>query len=177
MDSIFFPIGYRAVMDARTQALLERCLADFRSSGPVHRNCAQSVLLFALRLRGEDDGAAAGVVEVARYLGAGLGRAGLTCGALTGAALALGLRDRDLDPTLSGPADTAREALHALARDFAIQLGATDCRALTGCDLSSAMDRAKFAAAGAAEKVCVPAVRLACERLSALGLARQGEVG
>ncbi|HOX44401.1 MAG TPA: C-GCAxxG-C-C family protein [Myxococcota bacterium] len=164
-------------MDERAQALIERCLTDFRASGPGHRNCAQSVLLFALRLRGEDDGAAAGAVELARYLGGGLGRAGLTCGALTGAALALGLRDRDLDPALGGPQDAAREGLQTLARDFAARLGATDCRALTGCDLTSSLGRVKFAAAGVAEKVCVPAVRLACERLSALGLARPGEVG
>src|SRR5450759_4809876 len=64
-------------------------LADFGGQGAAQQNCAQAVMLFALRALGEDSA----VAEYARYFGGGIGRTGSTCGVITGATLALGVRD------------------------------------------------------------------------------------
>jgi C_GCAxxG_C_C family probable redox protein len=153
-------------MDERAERILAACLEDFRGQGAAHRNCAQAVLLFALRLRGEDEA----LVEALRYLGGGLGRAGLTCGALTGAALALGLRDRGAPRDDAARLSRGRDELRELVRAFGQTLGATDCRALAGCDLSTPAGREDFHARGVLEARCAPAVRFACQRLWDLGL-------
>ena len=64
-------------------------LARFAETGPGHINCAQAVVAFSLEVMGEDPD----LVVTGRYFGGGIAGMGEVCGAITGAALALGLRD------------------------------------------------------------------------------------
>lgn len=99
-------------------------------------NCSQAVFAaFAQRLGLGEDTAR----KVASGFGGGMGRMGHTCGAVSGAFMALGLRYGPA--TADGP---AKDALYAKIRQFAERFaarhGALDCRDLLGFDLSNPED-------------------------------------
>ncbi len=106
-----------------------RALGFFRAGC----NCAQSVACaFAGRL-GVDEKA---VLRAAAGLGAGIGREQLTCGAVTGAVIAIGCRWAD--PANAGATkglvyDKTRQVL----RRFEALHGTTGCRELLGVDLNT----------------------------------------
>jgi C_GCAxxG_C_C family probable redox protein len=111
----------------------EEALARFADPGPGHINCAQAVLCYALLVDGHDPG----LITVARYLGGGVALSGETCGAITGAALALGFRDlylTDEAPTLR---PRTVDHLQQLIQEFAAKFGTCRCRDLTGYDMST----------------------------------------
>lgn len=140
---------------------LDAALAGFLATGAAHRNCAQAVMLYALTALGED----AGVVALARYLGGGIGRSGSTCGALTGAALGLGVRDLHDPQTWAERAPEGCAQLQSLLRDFRNEFGATECRALTDCDFSTEAGRMRFADQRVRETRCVRYIEWVCRRL------------
>jgi C_GCAxxG_C_C family probable redox protein len=94
--------------------------------------CSQAVLLaFAPELGLEREVA----LRIAAPFGGGIGRMGLTCGAVSGALMVIGLK---LGPT--DPKDRARrEQLYQAVRDFTAAFkqrhGSIVCRELLGCDL------------------------------------------
>ena len=138
-------------------------LARFTDPGPDKINCAQSVLRFALLVSELDTR----LVTAARYFGGGIARTGETCGALTGAALALGLRDQhaavdDLDRAAS---DTRK--MYDLLRHFAAEFGSPRCLELTGYDLSTPEGYKLFRESGRHER-CVDYVGWVCDRLNPL---------
>jgi C_GCAxxG_C_C family probable redox protein len=142
----------------------QEAVEAFLATGAAHRNCAQAVMLFAVRYLGGD-------VEdlvLARYLGGGLARAGLTCGALTGAALALGVRDR-LDPaTWSDNAAEGQAQLQQLLDDFSATFGGTDCLELSGCDLRTPEGQERFSKQKIRQVRCVDYVSWVSDRLATL---------
>ena len=103
-------------------------LAGFADHGPDHLNCAQAVVRFAAVVLG----ASRESVVLARYFGGGLSRTGQVCGALSGAALALGLRDQCRG--LSWPDGTSpdMDKLQQLVRDFEAEFGSATCKGLVG---------------------------------------------
>ena len=97
-----------------------------------------------------------------------MGRTGLTCGALSGAALAIGLmRGRRTSDDSRQP---SYDAAQHIAVEFVRQMGSGLCRELTGFDLRDPESYKRFRESGVHDKVCVPAVmlasRLAVETLS-----------
>jgi C_GCAxxG_C_C family probable redox protein len=145
-------------------AAKKEALAAFRATGAAHRNCAQAVLLFTLRLLEADPEDA----TVARYFGGGLARSGLTCGAITGAALSLGFRDR-LDPaTWADRGAEGQAQLQALTDDFQAEFGAIDCLELSGRDLRTEQGQERFASKGVRETRCVDLVGWTSERVATL---------
>jgi C_GCAxxG_C_C family probable redox protein len=137
-------------------------LADFGGQGAAHKNCAQAVMLFALRALGEDPAAA----EYARYFGGGIGRTGSTCGALTGAALALGVRDLHDPDAWAGRLPEGVEQLQAIIADFTARFGHATCRDLTGCDIATAEGYAAFKARDVAEHRCAGFIDWTCDRVA-----------
>lgn len=135
-------------------------LARFEDQGPAHINCAQAVLCFALRVTGEDDD----LLTVAKYLGGGIAGMGEACGALTGAAMALGVRDRALAQAGSAEPPPAVDGLRAIVRDFRAGFGACRCRDLTGYDLSDPEAMKEFRASDIRHR-CSEYVGWACDRL------------
>lgn len=97
-------------------------------------NCAQSVLTAFCHELGlnRDMG-----LKVTIGFGGGMGRAGKTCGAVTGAYMVLGLR-QNLDP---GTGNQAKEKTYVQMKEFNRKFvekhGSTDCKDILGCDLST----------------------------------------
>jgi C_GCAxxG_C_C family probable redox protein len=147
----------------------EESLARFADEGPGHINCAQAVLSFALRVDGMDPE----LITAARYFGGGVAGIGEVCGALSGAALALGLRDHEVERSpVGGQADTQRSpdpsatrvALQDLMRAFNTEFGSLRCRDLTGCDLTTPEGHDAFLKSGGNQR-CPLFVSWACDRL------------
>ncbi|MBN1630043.1 MAG: C_GCAxxG_C_C family protein [Thermoleophilia bacterium] len=120
-------------------------VARFNDRGPDHMNCAQAIVYFALLVLGRDPD----YVTIARYLGGGIAGMGEACGVLTGAALAMGLRDLHLDEEPEDLTSRTRNDLQQLLKDFAEESDALRCADLTGCDLSTPEGRDEFVATGA----------------------------
>lgn len=96
-------------------------------------NCAQAIVHVYGRPLGMDEGSA---VKVAGAFGSGMG-CGETCGAVTGALMVVGLRHANV----KGRSFLTRERTDAAAREFLRRFrernGATSCRDLLGCDVST----------------------------------------
>ena len=121
-------------------------------------SCSQAVLLaFASRLGLTEDQAAA----AASAFGGGVARNGWTCGALSGAMIAIGLQagNRTADDTARKDAAYAR--VNELLGRFGEEHGATQCRSLIGWDLSSPNERQAAADAGVFKTACPGFVRTA----------------
>lgn len=151
---------------AKTEAL-----ARFNDPGPDHINCAQAVVCFALPTLGADQH----LVQAARYLGGGVAGMGETCGAMTGAALALGLRDM-LPPNEDAERATerTRECLQELLRDFRAEFGSCRCRDLTGFDLTTPEGHDAFMASESRGR-CGDYVGWVCEQITPLLLDPEAE--
>lgn len=144
--------------DAKADAL-----ARFTEPRPDKINCAQAVVRFMLLVSGLDPELAL----TARYFGGGMARAGEACGALSGAALALGLRDYHApeDDPERAAADT--QLLQNLMRDFATEFGSCRCLELTGHDLSTPEGYKEFRESEAPQR-CAGYVGWVCDRLTPL---------
>jgi C_GCAxxG_C_C family probable redox protein len=96
-------------------------------------NCSQAVLATCGAKRGLDRKAA---LQVAEVFGGGMGRMGLTCGAVTGAFMAIGL----VHAKVMLEDNTSRQKSIELARKFREKFEARHesicCRELLGVDLS-----------------------------------------
>ena len=138
-------------------------------------NCAQSVL-FAfgpeLGLDGEMS------LKVATGLGAGMGRRGEVCGAVTGGILALGLKyGRGARQDRSATEETYRKTLELMAR-FEERHGSCLCRVLLeGCDLRTAEGQQFFKEHDLLHKTCVGCVQSVVEILAQIVDAPEGRAG
>lgn len=138
-------------------------LDAFRASGADHKNCAQAVLLYTL----ERFGAGPEEAEKARYFGGGVARLGLTCGALTGAALALAARDLE-HPGEDTDESQGYQQLQDLISDFAEEFGDTACARLTGCDMSTREGYRRFRKEKINETHCEGYISWVCGRLESI---------
>jgi len=128
-------------------------------------NCAQAVLGTL--------GPAAGLApdacfRVAAAFGGGMARMGLTCGAVTGAMMVLGLRHGDSSMAQPGP----RSVFYAKVQDFSARFmqkhGSIVCRELIHCDLSTPEGQKAFSDQGMHQGVCTQLVRSAVDILDAM---------
>ena len=104
--------------------------------------------------------------EQALTLASGFGggmHIGGTCGAATGAVLALGLAYAGDDPASDRAA--VMGAVETFFARFAEQAGATECPAILECDVRTAEGRALVREQGLRETRCLPAVRVAAQIL------------
>jgi C_GCAxxG_C_C family probable redox protein len=118
-----------------SEQVAENVLSHFRDGF----NCAESVILAmqeAYGLRSEL------IPKVATPFGAGIGRRGSVCGALTGGVMALGLRYGRMTPDSQARERPYRLALELYNR-FKEQFGTVLCIELTGCDLTIEEGRRK----------------------------------
>jgi len=123
-------------------------------------NCAQSVLACCGEPRGLPRDLA---VRLAGPLGGGIGATGKTCGAVSGALMALGLTAVNPDPKDG----EAKQKVYALTREFLRRFrerhGHTDCRDLIGCDISTPDGMKKARETGVFLSLCPPLVLSAAE--------------
>ncbi len=114
-------------------------------------------MAFAPRL-GLDPGGAA---RTASAFGGGIGRCGWTCGALTGAFLAIGLHAGSQNPGPSPRKEDAYARVRTLADRFRAEHGATECRDLIGFVLADPAQHEAASAAGVFRSKCPGFVRTA----------------
>ena len=143
-------------MKTNSEVAVEKFLAGY--------NCAQSVLYAygpALGLDGET------ALKVATGLGAGMGRRGEVCGAVTGGILALGLKyGRGSQQDRSATEQTYQKTLELMAR-FEQRHGSCSCRVLLdGCDLRTAEGQRHFKEHDLLHKTCLGCVQTVVEVLT-----------
>jgi C_GCAxxG_C_C family probable redox protein len=125
-------------------------------------SCSQAILAALSEPLGLDREKA---LKISQSFGGGMARLGLTCGAVTGAFMAIGLkygqtRAEDV---------VARDKTYALVRDFIGEFksrhGSIVCNDLIGADMSTAEGHDQAAARGVFEHLCPQYVRDAVEIL------------
>lgn len=134
----------------------ERAAASF--SGGL--NCAQAVAGAFASECGVDE---ATVRKLACGFGGGLARTGRTCGAVSGAVLALGLARGTPVPGDSEGKERCYAQVQEFLRRFADRYGSTECTMLIGYDLSEPRGIAAAKEAGAFAARCTGYVRDAVE--------------
>jgi C_GCAxxG_C_C family probable redox protein len=121
-------------------------------------SCSQAVLIaFASRLGLEERQAAL----AASAFGGGMARHGWTCGALTGALMALGLHGGYASPQDNETKDALYARVQALVARFEERHGATACRQLTGTNMLDPAERQAASERGVFSTVCPQLVRTA----------------
>ncbi len=126
-------------------------------------NCAQSVFFaFCEDLQIDQDTA----LKIATGFGAGMGRKGEVCGAVTGAIMAFGARHGRGENQDRAVADATYAKTREFMDQFAGRHGSCLCRELlNGCDLTTEEGRKAFGEQDLMNKVCKPCVRSAVEIL------------
>jgi len=105
-------------------------------------NCSQSVLLAFQDLTKLDEGA---LLSIARGFGAGMGRKGEVCGAVSGGITAIGLAIGTLDLDEAAKRETTYSTVNKLLADFSQNFSTLNCRELLGgCDLTTSEGQALF---------------------------------
>jgi C_GCAxxG_C_C family probable redox protein len=129
-------------------------------------NCAQAVLSAYGPELGLTEEAA---LKVATGLGAGMGRRGEVCGAVTGGILAVGLKyGRGAQQDRSATEQTYQKTQELMAR-FEKRHGSCLCRVLLdGCDLTTLDGQRHFKDHDLLHKTCLGCVRTVVEELAAI---------
>lgn len=141
-------------MNAEQLAAVDRAEALFREGFA----CSQAVLMAFAPGLGMDQRQAA---LVASAFGGGMARHGWTCGALTGALMAIGLHAGH-----AAAEDAAtKDALYARAQGLVVRFeerhGATACRQLVGADMMDPLERQAASDRGVFTTLCPQLVRTA----------------
>ena len=108
----------------------------------------------------------AGASGAAMALNGGIAYSGGTCGAITGAALAVGMLEEQRHEDHREAKRAARETVAEAMREFEAAFGATTCRALTGMDLSTEEGHRVFLASGAWREGCMRQIEHVVTRLA-----------
>jgi C_GCAxxG_C_C family probable redox protein len=127
--------------------------------------CAETtlrVLAEAYGLPGADD------TSAAMALNGGIAYSGATCGAITGAAMAVGRLTASRVAGHDEAKRGARAATADLIAAFEAEFGATTCRALTGVDLRTDAGHQAFIDSGAWRDGCMRQIEMAVARLATL---------
>jgi len=154
-------------MNLKNEVAMEKFLAGY--------NCAQSVLYAygpGLGLEGEIS------LKLAPGLGAGMGRRGEVCGALTGGILVLGLKyGRGARQDRSATEKTYEKTLELLAR-FEKRHGSCLCHVLLGgCNLRTAEGQRLYKEHDLLHKTCIGCVQSVVESLAQIVDAPEARAG
>jgi len=125
-------------------------------------SCSQAVLSAYAEDFGLDRDTA---LKIAGGFGGGMGATGCTCGALTGAIMAIGLKYRGAESGNSEAKMKTYAAVQKAMRLFEERNGSTLCRDLIDCDISTPEGHAAAREKGAFN-VCSDLVRSAVEILN-----------
>jgi C_GCAxxG_C_C family probable redox protein len=123
-------------------------------------NCAQAVLTTFCEPLGLDRATA---IRLAESLGGGIGGMGLTCGALSGGSLVLGLKLGRTQPVDPQAKDATRQAVRELFADFARRQGSCVCSEILGIDMTDPEQVARARENGLFRRRCPDAVADAAE--------------
>lgn len=127
--------------------------------------CSQSVLMAYAPQLGLDVAAAA---RLAAPFGAGIGRLGNMCGAVSGALMVIGARYGHAAADDEVAKERAYEIARKLIDQFTKRQGSLVCRELLDCDLSIPHEMERARAEGLFETKCPEFVRAAAQIVAAL---------
>lgn len=124
--------------------------------------CSQAILATYGPLFGFDRDEA---IRIARGFGGGMGRLSETCGAVTGAFMAISLK---FDGTDKQTKEDNYAMMQEFARRFKSKHHSLNCTQLLDCDLGKPEDQAKFRELGRMQSHCICYVREAAQHLEEL---------
>ena len=127
--------------------------------------CAETVFIVLKEAYGLPQ---AGDSAAAMALNGGVAYSGGLCGAVSGAALALGLLAAERIEDHREAKTAARRITARLMDDFATQFGATDCRTLTGVDLRTESEHREFIESGIWRDRCMRQIEFVVGQLAPL---------
>jgi C_GCAxxG_C_C family probable redox protein len=152
----------------KDERMSDKSVSKVELAVAAHRegfNCSQAVLSAFAPDLGLDREVA---LRVSSVFGAGIGRTGQTCGAVSGALMAIGLKYGSINPEDK----TTKERVYALGREFVRQFrarnGTTLCPELLGYDVGTPEGLQAVREKGLVATVCTPAVQDAAEILERL---------
>ena len=135
-------------MTLKTTEAAEKAVTLFDSG----YNCAESILL-ALSLHFNKKSPI--IPRIATGFGAGIGRSGQTCGALSAAVMAIGLlRGCDRGKEEREKRNAAYESVRRMVKAFEKEFRSSQCRVLTQCDLETEEGKEKYRKEELHEKLC-----------------------
>jgi C_GCAxxG_C_C family probable redox protein len=115
-------------------------------------NCAEAVLL---ALSQEFNQKSPLIPRIATGFGAGVGRSGQICGALSGAVMAIGLlKGCDKGEEEREKRNAAFESVLEMIKAFEKEFGSSQCRMLTQCDLQIQEGQKKYRCEELRKKLC-----------------------
>jgi C_GCAxxG_C_C family probable redox protein len=123
-------------------------------------NCAQSVLSCCGERFGLDRQTA---LRMGEAFGGGMGRMGLTCGAVTGAFMVIGLKHAKLTPDDQDSREKSIQLVRRFRQAFEARHGSISCRELLGRDISTPEGYQQAVDRGLFREVCPKLVRDAAE--------------
>jgi len=124
-------------------------------------SCSQAVFSPYAEAMGLDKDTA---LKIAGTFGGGMGRTGQTCGAVTGALMALGLKYGAIDAMDKETKEQAYARVQEFAQRFATRNGDDlSCKALLGCDISTPDGQKMAQELGLYKNVCPKLVKDAAE--------------
>jgi len=142
-------------------AIARACFLDDRNQF----GCAETTFIVLKGAYGLDDPMDA---AAAMALNGGVAYSGGACGAITGAALAVGmLAERRIDDHRAAKV-VARRLVAVLIEEFRAEHGSIDCRDLIGLDLSAPGQHEVFIAGGTWREKCMRQVEFAVTRMAPL---------
>jgi C_GCAxxG_C_C family probable redox protein len=157
-------------MKAEELPAVDRAEALFREGF----SCSQAVLMAFAPGLGMNEAQAA---RVASAFGAGMARRGWTCGAVTGALMAIGLHGGHATAEDTATKDDLYARAQALVARFEERHGATACRQLVGANLLDPAERQAASDSGVFTTLCPQLVRtaatLVAETLAVAGSGRR----
>jgi C_GCAxxG_C_C family probable redox protein len=136
-------------------------------------NCSQSVFTPFATAFGVDQSAAK---SIAAAFGGGMGHTQATCGAVTGALMAIGLAEFDPQDIVESK-NTVYDLAARFMADFAGRHGSVVCRDLLGADMHTAEGRRTIAEGDLYRTRCAPLVRAAAALVEEMIGRNRGEVG
>jgi C_GCAxxG_C_C family probable redox protein len=143
-------------MSAKEKSATEYALELFRSG----YNCAESTLLAIAKTMGI---ACHDIPKMASGFGAGLGRHGEVCGAVSGAVMAIGF----LHGRKENPDAASKEKIYAIVKDFVFtfeeEFKCVRCKDITGCDMLTEEGMQKAKDLNVHGGICSEAVAFATE--------------
>lgn len=127
--------------------------------------CAETTFMTLKGVYGLDDPTDP---SAAVALNGGLGYSGGACGAITGAALAVGMLAERRIPDHGRAKTVARELVHGTMEAFRAEHGAIDCRELIGYDLRAPGQHQAFVDSGLWREACAGQIRTVVAHLAEL---------
>jgi C_GCAxxG_C_C family probable redox protein len=125
-------------------------------------NCAESIIsTYAPRFGIDRDTA----LKLACGFGAGMGKMGNVCGAVTGAFVILGLRYGRTVPEDEGSKEQVYDSVREFTRRFIAKHGSITCNDLLGCDISTEEGREEATDKELFTEICPSFVTKAAEIL------------